>query len=182
MNRSIHNLKASSKRHSLDSTPSSWQLTSPDSSNQARTNIRPSTMQRLSRRSLRIQTLTTSAPLSARSFHPAAARSAYKDDQDRSTLKPRSSEYTQSGTDHEAAHTDSAFDPSDTSPESSIKRRNGSGKNQDVLDATGGNDELNRDQKNASQYEDTAVASNREKTGRSKSRDAPKLGGGQYGG
>lgn len=137
---------------------------------------------RLPRQLLRVRSITNSISLSARSFHPAAARFAYKDDQDRNSLKPHSSEYTKSGTDGEAAHTDSAFDPSDTSPESSIKRRNGSGKNQDVLDVTGGNEELNNDQKKASQDEDSAVSSNQAKSDRSKPRDAPKSGGGQYGG
>lgn len=43
---------------------------------------------------------------------------AYKDDQDRESLKPKAHEYTQSGTDDQAAQTDAAFNPNKTSPES----------------------------------------------------------------
>ncbi|KAI1827004.1 hypothetical protein F4861DRAFT_464400 [Xylaria intraflava] len=44
----------------------------------------------------------------------------YKDDMDRESLKPKAHEYTQSGTDDEVAtaHSDAAFDPKETSPES----------------------------------------------------------------
>ncbi|KAL1875895.1 hypothetical protein Daus18300_003086 [Diaporthe australafricana] len=41
----------------------------------------------------------------------------YKDDQDRESLKPRSTEGTKSGSDNAAAQSDAAFDPSTTSPE-----------------------------------------------------------------
>lgn len=41
----------------------------------------------------------------------------YKDDQDRGSLKPQSTQGTQSGTDDTAAKTDTAFDPSTTRPE-----------------------------------------------------------------
>ena len=51
-------------------------------------------------------------------FHASpAARYAYKDDQSKDSLNPRSTEYSKSGSDNEAAQTEEAFDPSNTSPE-----------------------------------------------------------------
>ncbi|KAI0483836.1 hypothetical protein F4859DRAFT_415021 [Xylaria cf. heliscus] len=49
----------------------------------------------------------------------AVAQIPYKDDMDRESLKPKSHEYTQSGTDEETAaqHGDAAFNPDKTSPE-----------------------------------------------------------------
>ncbi|KAF3761523.1 hypothetical protein M406DRAFT_244186, partial [Cryphonectria parasitica EP155] len=47
-----------------------------------------------------------------------ALRLPYKDDQDRESVKPRSNEGTQSNLDDDAAaHTDTAFDSSETRPE-----------------------------------------------------------------
>lgn len=57
--------------------------------------------------SVRRSRLSTSAP-----------RYAYKDDMDKDSLKPKSTEYSKSGSDGEAADTDEAFDPQKTSPES----------------------------------------------------------------
>lgn len=52
-------------------------------------------------------------------FHGTpATRYAYKDDQSKDALKPRSTEYSKSGTDSEAAEMDEAFDPQKTNPES----------------------------------------------------------------
>jgi hypothetical protein len=42
-----------------------------------------------------------------------------KEAQDKDSLKPTSTEYSKSGSDDAAAHTDAAFDPSKTSPEAS---------------------------------------------------------------
>lgn len=56
--------------------------------------------------------------LSTRAFQTSqSVRMAYKDDQDRESLKPKAHEYTQTGTDDEAAHSDAAFNPNKTSPE-----------------------------------------------------------------
>ena len=41
----------------------------------------------------------------------------YKDDQDRNSLKPKSTEGSKFGTDQGAAETDAAFEPSNTRPE-----------------------------------------------------------------
>lgn len=51
--------------------------------------------------------------------HTPAARLPYKDDQDRQSLKPQSSQGTVSGTDDAAAQSDAAFDGSKTAPEES---------------------------------------------------------------
>lgn len=60
------------------------------------------------------------APTSLQSsFHSTpASRFAYKDDQDRESLKPQSTQGSMSGTDQDAADSDAAFDPSTTRPES----------------------------------------------------------------
>ncbi|KAF1807983.1 hypothetical protein P152DRAFT_463001 [Eremomyces bilateralis CBS 781.70] len=140
-------------------------------------------MLRLSRRLLLSRNAIHPPPSShTRPFHPAPLRLSYKDDQDRTTLKPHSTEYTGSGTDDEAAHTAEAFDPSDTSPESEIKRKNGTGRNKDELDVSPGNKELSDSQKRWILKEDSARAAGESDTGPSKSGDAPKEGGGQYGG
>ncbi|PGH27852.1 hypothetical protein AJ80_00402 [Polytolypa hystricis UAMH7299] len=63
------------------------------------------------------QHTSSSAPFSTTPYFRLPA----KDSQDRSSLKPRRSEETQSGTDAEAAEQEAAFDPSTTSPESELK-------------------------------------------------------------
>lgn len=51
-------------------------------------------------------------------FHSSpASRLPYKDDQDRESVKPKSTEGSLSGTDGDAAASDAAFDPSTTGPE-----------------------------------------------------------------
>ncbi|KAI0888033.1 uncharacterized protein GGS22DRAFT_92601 [Annulohypoxylon maeteangense] len=54
-----------------------------------------------------------------RQIHPSSAlRAPYKDDMDRESFKPKSHEYTQSGTDEEVAtKQDAAFNPNKTDPE-----------------------------------------------------------------
>ncbi|KAG8170256.1 hypothetical protein KVR01_001001 [Diaporthe batatas] len=51
----------------------------------------------------------------------------YKDDQDRESLKPKSTEGSKSGTDHDAAESSAAFDPSTTSPEGAKAKAEGEG-------------------------------------------------------
>jgi hypothetical protein len=57
------------------------------------------------------------------SFHSSALlQRPYKDDQDKDSLKPGSSEYSKSGSgDDQAAATDAAFDPNQTKPETQSK-------------------------------------------------------------
>lgn len=52
----------------------------------------------------------------ARFLSSTPFRSATKGAEDKDTLKPTSSEYSKSGSDDGAAHTDTAFDPSQTRP------------------------------------------------------------------
>jgi hypothetical protein len=60
----------------------------------------------------------------------------YKDDQDRESVKPRSSEATKSGSDNDAAHSEAAFNPQKTRPgpekEASNEELEVSGANQQV--------------------------------------------------
>lgn len=54
----------------------------------------------------------------AQGFHSSPRpQLPYKDDQDRESLKPKSTEGSKSGTDDAAAQSSAAFDPSTTSPE-----------------------------------------------------------------
>lgn len=65
------------------------------------------------------QFLPTSASLNgARTYHASRASPLpYKNDQDRESLRPQSTQTTGSGTDEAAAQSDAAFDPSTTRPE-----------------------------------------------------------------
>ncbi|ROW08287.1 hypothetical protein VMCG_03171 [Cytospora schulzeri] len=63
-------------------------------------------------------TSTSPKPSLYSPFHStSASRFAYKDDQDRESLKPQSTQGSMSGTDQDAADSDAAFDPSTTRPE-----------------------------------------------------------------
>jgi hypothetical protein len=55
--------------------------------------------------------------LSPRFLSTTRARLAQKDAQDKDSLKPRSTEYSKSGSDDAAASSDAAFNPDKTSPE-----------------------------------------------------------------
>lgn len=94
-------------------------------------------------------TNTTTSPLQSSSsssspFHTApAARLAYKDDQDRESLKPQSTQGSMSGTDQDAADSDAAFDPSTTRPEREKEQaREPSGGN--PLETSGANQEKSK--------------------------------------
>lgn len=64
------------------------------------------------------QQLSIPSLKATRTYHNTPfLRLPYKDDQDRESLKPRSTEGTKSGSDNETAQTDAAFDASKTSPE-----------------------------------------------------------------
>jgi len=69
------------------------------------------------------------SPTQIHNFHSSARLGAYKNDQDKDSLKPRSSEYSKSGSgDDGAASTDAAFDPSQTKPEDqekNVEKENG---------------------------------------------------------
>ncbi|KAK3333456.1 hypothetical protein B0T19DRAFT_126534 [Cercophora scortea] len=86
--------------------------------------------------SLRNSNTTTSSP---RHYHATPLTLLpYKDDQDRTSLKPRPSEGTKSGSDSDVANFKDAFNPKMTNPEeqmASSAREPGGG----FLDASGGN-------------------------------------------
>jgi len=63
-------------------------------------------------------------------------RTPYKDDQSRSSLKPKSTEGSKSGTDQGVAETNTAFDPSTTRPEEE-KNEAGKGKRGNPLGVSG---------------------------------------------
>ncbi|KAK3692654.1 hypothetical protein B0T22DRAFT_447808 [Podospora appendiculata] len=83
--------------------------------------------------------LALSNSSSSRHYHPTPrARLPYKDDQDRTSLKPRPSEGTKSGSDSDVANLKDAFNPKMTNPEEQMEssaREPGGG----ALDASGGN-------------------------------------------
>ncbi|KAJ9133044.1 hypothetical protein NKR23_g11002 [Pleurostoma richardsiae] len=73
-----------------------------------------------------------------RSYTGTARLFAYKDDQDRNSLKPKTTEETQSGTASEAAAQDEAFDSSKTSPEEERRSANRDGSPLEVSGANQG--------------------------------------------
>ncbi|KAI2463740.1 hypothetical protein F4781DRAFT_107911 [Annulohypoxylon bovei var. microspora] len=68
-------------------------------------------------------TSTTVRLAAARQIHQSSAlRAPYKDDMDRESFKPKTHEYTQSGTDEEVAtKQDAAFNPHKTDPDTEKK-------------------------------------------------------------
>lgn len=85
------------------------------------------------------QQLFLSPAATSRGFHGSSRpQLPYKDDQDRESLKPKSTEGSGSGTDHDAAETSAAFDPSTTSPEGAKNKAEGEN-NGNPLDVSGAN-------------------------------------------
>lgn len=74
-----------------------------------------------------------------------SARLAQKDAQDKDSLKPRSTEYSKSGSDDGAAHSDAAFDPNQTRPEAeeATAEREAGGKD-NSLNASPGNPDISQ--------------------------------------
>lgn len=68
-------------------------------------------------RAVQRATFSRAAIVRPRFLSTTPARFAQKDAQDKDSLKPRSTEYSKSGSDDGAAHSDAAFDPKQTSPE-----------------------------------------------------------------
>lgn len=77
-----------------------------------------------------------------------APRFASKDAQDKDSLKPRSNEYSKSGSDDAAAHSDAAFNPNKTSPEAAEQTAEAEGKGEgaesDPLNVSPGNPEVSK--------------------------------------
>ncbi|XXG95872.1 hypothetical protein Hte_002144 [Hypoxylon texense] len=68
-----------------------------------------------------LATSNTSRLATSRQIHQSAALRAYKDDMDRESFKPKTHEYTQSGTDEEvSSKKDAAFNPNKTDPDSEM--------------------------------------------------------------
>ncbi|KAI3398967.1 hypothetical protein diail_7994 [Diaporthe ilicicola] len=80
------------------------------------------------RQTLAPRQLYLSPAATAQGFHSSPRpQLPYKDDQDRESLKPRSTEGSKSGSDNAAAHSGAAFDPSTTSPEGAKKKAEAEG-------------------------------------------------------
>ena len=75
------------------------------------------TIRRVLAQPLHVRPTPITITRSVRSFSQNARQLAAKDAQDKDSLKPEPNEYTKSGSDDEAAVSDTAFDPSQTSPE-----------------------------------------------------------------
>ncbi|PFH59560.1 hypothetical protein XA68_12192 [Ophiocordyceps unilateralis] len=104
----------------------------------------------------------------------ASARLAYKDSQDRQTLRPRSSEHTLSGRDDDAAAAPAAgaaYDGSETRPEAE-KRRSDDGS----LAASPANHGLSKPRGEKGDAVDGGPATETEKGGASGGGSAPKKG------
>ncbi|KAK8045194.1 hypothetical protein PG993_005218 [Apiospora rasikravindrae] len=81
---------------------------------------------------------TATPMLQRQPLSTSAARMAYKDDQDRNSVKPRAHEYSGSGTDEQAAeNTDAAFNPNKTGPEEARETAGKGNKKTDKADGTG---------------------------------------------
>lgn len=130
-------------------------------------------------RPIRLTTSTTlrvlSPYLSTNPTRPYASKST----QNKDSLNPSRSEYTQTGKDDNAAHTSAAFDPSNTSPEGqkeSAKREAGGDDKKNPLDVSPGNKEVSKPRK-----DDEGGAQGSPRTSRSGGGSAPKAGGGKSG-
>lgn len=79
-----------------------------------------------------------------RQYNPSLPRQAYKDDQDRTSLKPRPNDSTKSGSDDEAAECATAFDPTVTDPDLEFQSC-WKGPYDNPLEASGANREISKE-------------------------------------
>lgn len=79
----------------------------------------------------------------ARQYHPTGSLYSYKDDQDRESLKPRSTEGTNSGTHFDVAEKKDSFNPKTTDPETE-KAAAGRESNGNPLEVSGANREYSK--------------------------------------
>lgn len=99
----------------------------------------------------------------ARQFQTSALRRAYKDDQDRESVKPKAHEYTGSGTDGEAAENkDAAFNPDKTSPEAA-KETAGKGNEGNPLESSPANHDVAKGGQKQGEGKDTSSEGNNKK-------------------
>ncbi|KAL5117307.1 hypothetical protein ACEQ8H_004752 [Pleosporales sp. CAS-2024a] len=117
---------------------------------------------------------TRPSVLALRLLSTTPARFAQKDAQDKDSLKPRSTEYSKSGSDDAAARSDAAFNPSKTSPEEAeaTAEREAGGKN-NSLNASPGNPDISKPN---SPHAGGTGAPDKRQSGRG---SAPKAGGSQ---
>ncbi|KAJ4377970.1 hypothetical protein N0V83_000800 [Neocucurbitaria cava] len=86
-----------------------------------------------------------SAVVTPRFLSTTPVRLAAKDTQDKDSLKPRSNEYSKSGSDQEAASSDAAFNPNKTSPESAeATAESEAGGKDNSLNVSPGNEEVSK--------------------------------------
>ncbi|KAF2654790.1 hypothetical protein K491DRAFT_693453 [Lophiostoma macrostomum CBS 122681] len=118
-------------------------------------------------------------PITARLLSTSSPRYAQKDSQDKDSLKPRSTEYSKSGSDDAVADSDEAFNPSKTRPEQekSGSESESGGQSNDPLDVSPGNPEVSKPR-----GDQEGGASNSPKSGGgSGGGSAPKSGGSKAG-
>jgi hypothetical protein len=127
------------------------------------------------RAALRAPASRFASPLVTRQFQTSAPRLAYKDDQDRESLKPKAHEYTGSGTDDQTAQNeDAAFNPDKTSPEAE-KETAGEGNNgNNPLEASPANHHVAKGGKIEGDKKDSTKKGNNKK--RSGGGEGPKAG------
>ena len=117
---------------------------------------------------------------SSRPISTSAPRFASKDAQDKDSLKPRSNEYSKSGSDDAAAASDAAFNPSKTSPEAAEKTAEAEGKGEaaegDPLNVSPGNPDVSKPNDS-----EVGGASQGTRQGTSGGGSAPKSGGNKSG-
>jgi hypothetical protein len=96
-------------------------------------------------RALQRATFARPAVALPRFISSTPARFAQKDAQDKDSLKPRSTEYSKSGSDDGAAHSDAAFNPNKTSPEEAeaTAEREAGGK-ANTMNASPGNPDISQ--------------------------------------
>ncbi|KAF2825311.1 hypothetical protein CC86DRAFT_41975 [Ophiobolus disseminans] len=93
----------------------------------------------------RLTRTTRPSTFTPRFLSTTPARFAQKDAQDKDSLKPRSTEYSKSGSDDAAASSDAAFNPNKTSPEeaeATAEREQGGKDNS--LNASPGNKDISQ--------------------------------------
>ncbi|KAI9151758.1 hypothetical protein HJFPF1_08968 [Paramyrothecium foliicola] len=115
---------------------------------------------------LRAAPRSSAAAITTRAYHATPAFQAYKNSQDRNTLKPGSTEYTKSGRDDDGSKLDAAFDPNNTSPEGE-KNSASSDPASNPLEASGANQGLSKPQGDEKEVPKRGVGKETSKGGRS---------------
>ena len=108
-----------------------------------------------------------------RAYHATPAALAYKNSQDRESLKPGSSEYTKSGRDDDASKMNAAFDPNNTSPEGE-RAVSGNTPASNPLHSSGANQGLSKPQGDENEVPKSGAGKEMSKGGSSKGKSSPK--------